>query len=128
MNENKYTLLDDKELNTVSGGTYGPTDHTVPVNQNNFKSVISSSSIVYIVFGASWAGPCVSYKGTVEAFATEYDTALVGIVDVDENEDLCRELNVTTIPTTIKYVMATEVERYVGSMSIGEMFKTVVFF
>ncbi|MCR5096708.1 MAG: thioredoxin family protein [Erysipelotrichaceae bacterium] len=51
--------------------------------------------------------------------------AVIGIVDVDNDEDFCYELNVRAIPTTIRFVNGMEVERIVANQPLDFWMKII---
>ncbi len=125
MDNNEVINLDDADLEKVSGGYFTATEHTVTVTRANYNAVISSAPSVLIMFGAHWAGPSVQLRRTLETVASENDNAVIGIVDVDNDEDFCYELNVRAIPTTIRFVNGMEVERIVANQPLDFWMKII---
>lgn len=118
MNSNMASL-NDAILENVSGGVFDPTEHTVCVNSSNFNSVVCSSPSVILLFGAGWASSCVKLRKSIESLASEHvGSVLVGIVDTDKEVDLCMDLNINSIPTTIKSNNGVETIRITGFQSI----------
>ena len=118
MNKN-FIKVDDALLDTVSGGVFDPTEHTIAVDSSNYNSVVCLSPTVILLFGAGWASSCVKLRKLIESLAFENITSsVVGIVDIDKSEDLCMKLNVTSIPMTIKFLNGIEVCRVPGYQSV----------
>ena len=116
---NNYISIDDRSLEKVSGGYFGPTEHTVEVTAANYESIIRSAPTVLISAGASWAGPSSMLNPVLEELAAESSgKAVVGILDVDLQEQLAIKLNIRYIPTTIKYVNGVETDRQIGYQPI----------
>lgn len=114
MNSNSVRL-DDDSLEKVSGGYFGPTEHVIKVTAANYNTVINSAPTAFISFGAFWAGPCTMLSDVLEQLGSETQgTAVVGVVDVDDEPDLCKKLGIIYVPTTIKYKNGAEVQREVG--------------
>ena len=52
-----------------------------------------------IYFTATWCGPCQSFKPIMAEVMNEGHS--VRILDIDKNEELAREYNVKSVPTTV---------------------------
>lgn len=86
------------------------------ITDKNFETeigVLKGSALVD--FWASWCGPCQMLGPVIEQIADEVDgTALVGKVNVDENQELASRFGVMSIPTVIAFKNGVEVGRVVG--------------
>lgn len=88
----------------------------VHVNQNNFREeVVNSDRPVLIDFFAPWCGPCRMVVPIVDEIAAERPDVLVGKVNIDEQFDLAREFDVTTIPTLVVLKEGKVVRRATGA-------------
>jgi len=68
----------------------------------NFEDTINSGKPVMVDFWAQWCGPCRMVGPLVEELSDEYtETALVGKVDVDTNQDIAAKYGVRNIPTIL---------------------------
>ena len=66
------------------------------------KEAIESGKVVVIDFWAEWCGPCVKLGPAVEAVAEKYEgKAIVGKMNVDENDEVSSENRVRNIPTIL---------------------------
>lgn len=85
-------------------------------SEKDFKDTIQKADTpVLIDFWASWCGPCKMVAPELEAVAEEYDgKAIVGKVNVDEQQVLATQYNVMSIPTLLLFKDGKEVERIVG--------------
>lgn len=72
-----------------------------------------------IYFTATWCGPCQSFKPIMAEVMNEGYS--VRILDIDKNEELAREYNVRSVPTTVIENDGVEVHRIVGGRSKSEM-------
>ena len=63
-------------------------------------------------FTASWCGPCQTFKPIIEELIKEGYP--IEILDVDDNDELAKELAIRSVPTTIIFDGDTEQERFVG--------------
>ena len=67
------------------------------ITDANFEElVMNSDKPVVLDFWAVWCGPCRMIAPIVEEMATEYDgKAVIGKVDVDNNQEVARISDVT---------------------------------
>jgi|LSQX01.1.fsa_nt_gb thioredoxin 1 len=54
---------------------------------DTFESVVSSSDIVVVVFGASWCAPCHSLRPDLEQIAADYSSVVIYYVDAEQRRD-----------------------------------------
>ena len=88
---------------------------TVVTKENFAQEVLQSDKPVLIDFWASWCGPCRMLAPTIEKLGEEFEgKAVVGKVDVDENQNLAGKFGVMSIPTVIVFKNGKEVARKVG--------------
>ena len=76
-----------------------------------------SNGISMVDFWASWCGPCKMLSPVIEDLAGKYEgKALVGKVNVDEEQELAMRYGVMSIPTVIFFKDGKEIDRKVGVM------------
>jgi thiol-disulfide isomerase/thioredoxin len=63
-------------------------------------------------FGATWCGPCKTFKPVMNEVAGEGHS--VQFIDVDQQQDLAAKYNVRSVPTVIIEEGGVEVDRVVG--------------
>lgn len=84
-------------------------------SQEGFDKAVSSGGLVAVDFWASWCGPCMMLGPVIDKLAQEYEgRAVVGKVNVDEEQELAITHGVMSIPTVIFFKDGKEVERRVG--------------
>ncbi len=95
-------------------------------NKASFDEAVSAGGVVVVDFWATWCGPCRMLAPAIEQLAADYEgKALVGKVDVDEEQALAMRFGVASIPTVIFFKDGKEVGRKVGVMPIGEFTKVL---
>ena len=68
-------------------------------------------------FWAAWCGPCRMLGPVVEDLAKQYDgKAIVGRVNVDEEQELAIRFGVMSIPTVVFLKNGREFDRKIGTM------------
>ena len=71
-------------------------------NQASFDAAIAGDKPVLVDFWATWCGPCRMIAPVIEQLGAEYEgRAIVGKVDVDEEQSLAQQFSVMSIPTLI---------------------------
>ena len=66
------------------------------------REAIESGKTVVIDFWATWCGPCMKLGPVVEELAEKYgDKAIIGKLNVDENDEIPVEQRVRNIPTVL---------------------------
>jgi thioredoxin 1 len=77
--------------------------------------VLKSNKPVVVDFWAAWCGPCRMVGPVIDEVATEYDgKAVVGKVDVDDNQEFAAKYGVRNIPTVLIFQNGEVVGRQVG--------------
>ena len=77
--------------------------------------VLKSSQPVLVDFWAEWCGPCRMVGPIIDELSKEYDgKAVVGKVDVDNNQEFAAKFGVRNIPTVLLFKNGELVDRKVG--------------
>ncbi|MBU3744008.1 MAG: thioredoxin [Sediminibacterium sp.] len=83
--------------------------------KETFRSVISGNQPVLVDFTASWCGPCKMLSPILEQLHTNMgDRVRIIKIDVDKNNALASELQVSGVPTLILYKQGVPVWRQSG--------------
>ncbi len=83
--------------------------------ENFSTEVLASDKVVLVDFYADWCGPCRMVAPVVAQIAEEYaDRAVVGKLNVDENEEIAVRYGVMSIPTLIAFKNGEVAGKLVG--------------
>ena len=89
-------------------------------NDNFKKEVLKSDKPVLVDFNATWCPPCQAMHPIVEELADNYK---VVAVDIDDQEELAEQYEVSGIPCFVVFKDGEEVDRRVGMQSKKRLIK-----
>ena len=77
----------------------------ITITKENFEEVVLKNPLpVMVDFWAPWCGPCKMLGPLVEEIANEKEgTAVIGKVNVDDEQELAMQFGVMSIPTVIVF-------------------------
>lgn len=84
------------------------------VNSAEFKEIVKTDKNVVVDFWATWCGPCKMLGPVFEALSNEYNNVTFLKVDVDDNEELCREFGISSIPNVLFFQDGTLKDNSLG--------------
>lgn len=70
-----------------------------------------------IMFSAAWCGPCNATKPVFHKLQQEMKEVDFQLVDVEEEDELALQYNITAVPTFVLLMDNQEVVRRAGGMS-----------
>ena len=88
---------------------------TIHFNKEGFDKAIAAGGITMVDFWASWCGPCRMLAPVIDDLAGKYEgKAVIGKVNVDDEQALAMQYGVMSIPTVIFFKEGKELDRKVG--------------
>lgn len=86
------------------------------------NEAIQSGKPVVIDLWAEWCGPCIKLGPAVEELAEKYgDKAVIGKLNVDENDEISTANRVRNIPTILFFKDGELKDRTVGLVSYADL-------
>lgn len=87
----------------------------IEVNKDNFKEeVLESDKKVLVDFNANWCGPCKMLRPILEEVAKENDSVKFISVNIDDEDELAEDYNVSSIPCLVVFENGEEKARSIG--------------
>ena len=92
-------------------------ENVIIMNSNSVSDeYLKDKGVVLVDFWAPWCSPCRMLAPVIDQLADELKgEAVVGKVNIDENEEAAVRMGVSSIPTMIIFKDGQEVERIVGA-------------
>ncbi|MDI9400980.1 MAG: thioredoxin [Limisphaerales bacterium] len=98
----------------------------IDLTNANFNSTISQKGVTLVDFWAPWCGPCRMLSPVLAKVATALEgKAVIAKVNVDENQELAAQFQVTSIPTMFIFKDGQVVKQLMGLKSEAEITKAI---
>ena len=86
------------------------------ITDGSFSELIAKNKAVVIDFWAEWCGPCRMIGPTIEELANEYEgKAIIGKMNVDENQEIPEEYGIRSIPTVLFFKNGVLTDKHIGA-------------
>ena len=87
----------------------------INITRENFESEVLNSEIPVLAdFNAGWCGPCKMLKPMVEELAEERTDVKFVSINIDDEDELADDYDVSSIPCLVVFKGGQEVNRSVG--------------
>jgi thioredoxin 1 len=86
------------------------------ITDATLNDVLATDKLVVIDFGAEWCGPCKMLSPIIDELAEEFKhKAVIGKVDIDENDDMAVKYGIRNIPQVLFIKNGELIEKLVGA-------------
>ena len=90
----------------------------------NFSELISNG-VVLVDFFATWCGPCKMLSPILEEISTEQLKMNIIKIDIDENEKLCKQYGIMSVPTLILFKDGKMIDSKIGYCTKDELLEWI---
>lgn len=92
------------DLPVVSNTFGGPQSKSTGMTRAEFENKLSEDKLTLVDFYASWCSPCRKMRPAIDEIAVEMkDKVEVLMIDADAHPQLCKDLDVGSLPTLLLY-------------------------
>ncbi|MCR5779304.1 MAG: thioredoxin [Bacteroidaceae bacterium] len=86
------------------------------ITDANFDQLAAEGKPMLVDFWATWCGPCKKIGPYIEELAEQYaGKAIIGKVDVDENDQLAIRFGIRNIPTVLYIRNGEVIDKQIGA-------------
>ncbi|MBR2283713.1 MAG: thioredoxin [Ruminococcus sp.] len=94
----------------------------ITANSDNFEAeVLNSDKPVIVDFNAAWCGPCKMLGPVIEELSDEREDIKFVSVDIDEEDILAEDHDVSSIPCLVAFKDGKEIGRSIGIVPKSEI-------
>ena len=83
-------------------------------NGTDVQQLLDENTQVIIMFGATWCGPCKTFKPKYQNLSLENPDIVFAYCDVEETSELAAELEIQSVPTVVGFFGGIEEASVVG--------------
>lgn len=96
------------------------------INTDEFElEVLKAKGPVLVDFNAEWCGPCRMQKPILGVVAKQHPEIKVIGINIDNNQELAKEYQISTIPCIIAFKDGKQIARAEGVLSEKKLLKMV---
>ena len=97
----------------------------IKVNGKEFNKLAQRSTCI-VDFSATWCGPCQMLAPVLSTVSDKYSADIkFYTIDIDENQDISAEFEITGVPTLIFFENGHEKDRLIGFARETEIAKWI---
>lgn len=102
-----------------------PTKNNIEIEPNlsEFNKIINSKNLVVADFFAEWCMPCLMLAPVIESLAKKFKEVRFIKINIDSNQKLARNYQVSSIPCLITFKKGKEIDRLIGFHSAEDIEK-----
>ncbi len=102
-----------------------PTKNNIEIEPNlsEFNKIISSNNLVLVDFFAKWCMPCLMLAPIIETLAKKFEEVKFIKINIDSNQKLASDYEVSSIPCLIIFKKGKEIDRLIGFRSAEDIEK-----
>jgi thioredoxin 1 len=94
---------------------------TIDLTKDTYDQTIKNNAIVLVEVFAPWCGHCRQFTPVFKAVSDNYPDIVFGMVNVDEQKELTKQLGVMGVPTVIGFNNGVQVHSNSGIMSARQL-------
>lgn len=87
----------------------------------SFQETLDAHPLVLVDFFAPWCAPCAKMRPILEEAQGTFAQVLFASVDVDKEDDLAVENEISLLPTLVLYREGKEAQRIVGTLTLEQL-------
>lgn len=81
---------------------------------DDIGELLDENTRVIIMFGATWCGPCKTFKPKYQTISLENSDIVFAYCDIEETNALATELEIQSVPTVVGFFDGIEEASVVG--------------
>jgi thioredoxin 1 len=89
----------------------------IQVSAQNVMDLQNKNEKILVQLSASWCGPCKTLTPRLDQLSNDYEKVTFVKVDVDENMEYAKDLEIRSVPTVLIFNGPTLINRSTGVQS-----------
>lgn len=94
---------------------------THEITAQNLDEVVTSNDIVLLDFWATWCPPCRAFGPVFEEASEKHPEAYFGKVDVDQQQEIAAQAQISAVPTLIVFKKQRIVYSGAGALDSAQL-------